>query len=276
MRKSKSQAVKKYSPFLDSTLKEKLEFVKTQSMLFQKTLPPPEKQNELCQWVIQCFKQSAMMFPTKKSSKEVVGEAREWTTLSINKKMKQILNQEKMRQLCQSIFADIVTGVSDTLPEGVVIDFENECITWHEQTFLLDDSVIEIEFLSTDPYRNTWESFDHPLGDKIKATIYMQEKKGSVRAFMKATGDNGQDYFFELKHFSMLFLLDRDRQDLNEVMGYQEAETAPSESSDTVAPKEGETNSEESVTPYISKESGDTGMFILFSMRNQTMFVTTY
>lgn len=86
----------------------------------------------------------------------------------------------------------------------MVINFENETPQWHDMLYQLDDSVIEIEFFSLDPLESRLDSFVHRSKDKIKGTIYIGDDHGSPQAFLKATGDDGSDYFFELTHFSML------------------------------------------------------------------------
>lgn len=276
MKKKKAQATEQYIAGLDSTIKKKLDFVKAQGTFLQRVLSPLERQGELCKFAIKCFERSAIQFPIEKSSEEPASEAREWGSLSELKEMKQFMSQEQMKAICHPISEDPFSLKSDTLPEQVMIDFEEEYLAWHEQMILLDDAVIEIEF-STNPFplvnplMSPMQSINYYLGDKIKATVFIQEKDGKVQAFLKATGDDGEDYFFELSHFSMLFLLDRDQKNLYEGIDCRDAGTLPAESTDAVTPKE-ETEPKE----YTDNEDGDVGMFVLFNKPNRMMFVTTY
>ena len=144
--------------------------------------------------------------------------------------------------------------------------------------YLLDDSVIEIEFFSLDPLESRLESFVHCAKDKIKGTIYIGDDHGSPQAFLKATGDDGNDYFFELTHFSMLYLLDRDIKALSTEAGSENVEPAPTQSSDVDNKKEQEqeTDSVKDLYPDMDVEDGRVGMFTLFSAKYDMLFVTTY
>lgn len=278
MKKKKYQATEQHLIGRDQEMKKKLEFVKTQGTFLRKVLASIEWQTKWTQYIIGCFERSAIQFPIKESSDETTDDAREWASLSDLKRIKQLRTQEQMKEICQSIVNDMNSNKSYIPPRSVVINFENETIQWHDMLYLLDDSVIEIEFFSLDPLESRLESFVHCAKDKIKGTIYIGDDHGSPQAFLKATGDDGNDYFFELTHFSMLYLLDRDIKALSTEAGSENVEPAPTQSSDVDNKKEQEqeTDSVKDLYPDMDVEDGRVGMFTLFSAKYDMLFVTTY
>lgn len=278
MKKKKYQATEQHLIGQDQEMKKKLEFVKTQGTFLRKVLASIEWQTKWTQYIIGCFERSVIQFPIKGSSDETSGEAREWTSLSDLKRIKQLLTQERMKEICQSIVNDMNSSKSDIPPKSVIIDFEKENLQWHDMLYTLDDSVIEIEFFSMDPLESRLDSFVHRSKDKIKGTIYIGDDHGSPQAFLKATGDDGNDYFFELTHFSMLYLLDSDIKALGTEAGSENVEPAPTQSSDVDNKKEQEqeTDSVKDLYPDMDVEDGRVGMFTLFSAKYDMLFVTTY
>lgn len=278
MKKKKYQATEQHLIGRDQEMKKKLEFVKTQGTFLRKVLASIEWQTKWTQYIIGCFERSAIQFPIKGSPDEATGEAREWTSLSDLKRIKQLLTQERMKEICQSIVNDMNSSKSDIPPKSVIIDFEKENLQWHDMLYTLDDSVIEIEFFSMDPLESRLDSFVHRSKDKIKGTIYIGDDHGSPQAFLKATGDDGNDYFFELTHFSMLYLLDSDIKALGTEAGSENVEPAPTQSSDVDNKKEQEqeTDSVKDLYPDMDVEDGRVGMFTLFSAKYDMLFVTTY
>lgn len=285
-KKKKHQAIEQYLIGMDQGLKEKLEFAKTQGTFFQKAMASIERQTRWTQYIIQCFKSSAIQLPNTKSSDEATGEAREWASLSDLKMIKQINTQEWMKNFCQSITDGMHTNKSNISWEGVIINFEDGFLSWHEMSFKFGNSVIDMAFLSPDSFIGKLACFNHSPEDRIKGTVYIGEDHGYPKAVLKATGDDGNDYFFELSHFSMLFLLDRHRELFGEDANGEEVKPAPEESSDESNKKEKEKENEsenkkdtdptEDLWPDIDSEDGKVGMFTLFSMRYNLMFVTTY
>lgn len=287
MKKEKQyQATEQHLIGRDQEMKKKLEFVKTQGTLLRKVLASIEWQTKWTQYIISCFERSAIQFPIKGSSVETTGEVREWASLSDLKEIKQLLTQEQMKTICQSIANDMHANKSYNLPDSVIIHFEDGILEWHEMMYMLDDSVIEIEFFSLDPFESRLESFVHRSKDKIKGTIYIGDDHGSPRAILKATGDDGSDYFFELAHFSMLYLLDRDNKAFDKEMGNGDVVSVPEENSHVDNKKEEEekekkenekkADSMEYLRPDMDREDGEVGMFTLFSKIYDMMFVTTY
>ena len=286
MKKKKYQATEQYLTGRDQEMIKKFEFLKTQGTLLRKVLASIECQTKQTQYVISCFERAALQFPIKESSDELTGEAREWTGLSGLKGMKQLLTQEQMKAICQSIADGIHDSKSYNIPDNVIIRFEDGTLEWHEMMYMLGDSVIEIEFFSLDPLESRLESFVHRFKDKIKGTIYIGDDHGSPRAILKATGDDGNDYFLELTHFSMLYLLDRDNKAFDEEMGSEEVVSVPEENSyvdnkreeEEKEKKENEkkTDPMEYLLPDMDREDGEVGMFTLFSKIYDMMFVTTY
>lgn len=289
MKKNEHQETERYIGGFDKEMKEKLEFVKTQSTFLKKVLAQLERQKEWSQFIIRSFERSAMMLQTKASPEEGVSEAREWPYLSQLKEAEQLLTQEEMRAICQSIAEDSSFDNCVISPEGVIIDFEDESITWHDLIFLLDESVIDFEVFSRDPLGSISQSFNRRVGDRIKATVYIHIKKENnlAEAFLKATGDDGKDYFFELSCFSMLFPLDRTRKDMEEYgcedvkeeADGKDTKTNPAEIPDAGAVGAGSTDSTASAANGDSDadtEKGKVGMFILFSREYRMMFVTLY
>ena len=276
MKKQKYQATEQYLVGRDQDLKKKLEFVRTQGAFLRKALAPFEWQTKWTQYIISCFQCAALQFPIKESSDELTGEAREWTGLSDLKRIKQLLTQDQMKAICQSIANSVSSNKSYTCPESVIICFEDGTLHWHEMMYMLDDSVIEIEFFSMESLESRPESFVHRLEDKIKGTIYSGEDGGSPRAILKATGDDGNDYFFELSHFSMLYLLDRDNEVYGEEAGIENVEPAPVQSSDVDNKKNEKATPVDDPNPDMDREDGETGMFVLFNMKYDMLFVTTY
>ena len=245
MKKKKYQATEQHLIGRDQEMKKKLEFVKTQGTFLRKVLASIEWQTKWTQYIIGCFERSAIQFPIKESSDETTDDAREWASLSDLKRIKQLWTQEQMKEICQSIVNDMNSNKSYIPPRSVVINFENETLQWHDMLYTLDDSVI-----------------DH----------------GSPQAFLKATGDDGNDYFFELTHFSMLYLLDSDIKALGTEAGSENVEPAPTQSSDVDNKKEQEqeTDSVKDLYPDMDVEDGRVGMFTLFSAKYDMLFVTTY
>ena len=277
MKKEKQyQAAEQYLTGRDKEMIKKFEFLKTQGTLLRKALASIEWQTKWTQYIISCFERSAIQFPIKGSSDETTGEAREWASLSDLKEIKQLLTQEQMKTICQSIANDMHANKSYNLPDSVIIHFEDGTLEWHEMMYMLDDSVIEIEFFSLDPVESRLESFIHRFKDKIKGTIYIGDDHGSPRAILKATGDDGSDYFFELSHFSMLYLLDRDNKALDKEAGSENVEPAPAQSSDVDNKKEKEADPIDDLCSDLDREDGEVGMFTLFSMKYDMLFVTTY
>ena len=229
MKKKKYQATEQHLIGRGQEMKKKLEFVKTQGTFLRKVLASIEWQTKWTQYIIGCFERSAIQFPIKESSDETTDDAREWASLSDFKRIKQLRTQEQMKEICQSIINDMNSNKSYIPPRSVVINFENETLQWHDMLYLLDDSVIEIEFFSLDPLESRLDSFVHRSKDKIKGTIYIGDDHGSPQAFLKATGDDGNDYFFELTHFSMLYLLDSDIKALGTEAGSENVEPAPTQ-----------------------------------------------
>ena len=277
MKKEKQyQAAEQYLTGRDKEMIKKFEFLKTQGTLLRKALASIEWQTKWTQYIISCFERSAIQFPIKGSSDETTGEAREWASLSDLKEIKQLLTQEQMKTICQSIANDMHANKSYNLPDSVIIHFEEGTLEWHEMMYMLDDSVIEIEFFSLDPVESRLESFIHRFKDKIKGTIYIGDDHGSPRAILKATDDDGSDYFFELSHFSMLYLLDRDNKALDKEAGSENVEPAPAQSSDVDNKKEKEADPIDDLCSDLDREDGEVGMFTLFSMKYDMLFVTTY
>lgn len=276
MKKKKYQATEQYLTGWDKEMIKKFEFLKTQGTLLRKVLASIEWQTKWTQYIISCFERSAIQFPIKGSSDETTGEAREWASLSDLKGIKQLLTQEQMKAICQSIADGMHANKSYNLPDSVIIHFEDGTLEWHEMMYMLDDSVIEIEFFSLDPVESRLESFIHRFKDKIKGTIYIGDDHGSPRAILKATDDDGSDYFFELSHFSMLYLLDRDNKALDKEAGSENVEPAPAQSSDVDNKEEKEADPIDDLCPDLDREDGEVGMFTLFSMKYDMLFVTTY
>lgn len=277
MKKEKQyQAAEQYLTGRNQEMIKKFEFLKTQGTLLRKVLASMEWQTKWTQYIISCFERSAIQFPIKGSSDETTGEAREWASLSDLKRIKQLLTQEQMKAICQSIADGMDANKSYNLPDSVIIHFEDGTLEWHKMMYMLDDSVIEIEFFSLDPLESRLESFVHRFKDKIKGTIYIGGDHGSPRAILKATGDDGSDYFFELTHFSMLYLLDRDNKAFDEEAGSENVEPAPAQSPDVDNKKENEANPIDDLRSDLDREDGEVGMFMLFSMKYDMLFVTTY
>lgn len=276
MKKKKYQAAEQYLTGQDKEMIKKFEFLKTQGTLLRKALASIEWQTKWTQYIINCFERSAIQFPIKGSSDETTGEAREWASLSNLKGIKQLLTQEQMKAICQSIADGMHANKSYNLPDSVIIHFEDGTLEWHEMMYMLDDSVIEIEFFSLDPVESRLESFIHRFKDKIKGTIYIGDDHGSPRAILKATDDDGSDYFFELSHFSMLYLLDRDNKALDKEAGSENVEPAPAQSSDVDNKEEKEADPIDDLCSDLDREDGEVGMFTLFSMKYDMLFVTTY
>lgn len=277
MKKEKQyQAAEQYLTGRNQEMIKKFEFLKTQGTLLRKVLASMEWQTKWTQYIISCFERSAIQFPIKGSSDETTGEAREWASLSDLKRIKQLLTQEQMKAICQSIADGMDANKSYNLPDSVIIHFEDGTLEWHKMMYMLDDSVIEIEFFSLDPLESRLESFVHRFKDKIKGTIYIGDDHGSPRAILKATGDDGSDYFFELTHFSMLYLLDRDNKAFDEEAGSENVEPAPAQSPDVDNKKENEANPIDDLRSDLDREDGEVGMFTLFSMKYDMLFVTTY
>lgn len=270
------QATEQYLTGRDKEMIKKFEFLKTQGTLLRKVLASIEWQTKWTQYIISCFERSAIQFPIKGSSDETTGEAREWASLSDLKGIKQLLTQEQMKAICQSIADGMHANKSYNLPDSVIIHFEDGTLEWHEMMYMLDDSVIEIEFFSLDPFESRLESFVHRFKDKIKGTIYIGDDHGSPRAILKATDDDGSDYFFELSHFSMLYLLDRDNEVYGEEAGSENVEPAPVQSSGVDNEKEEKAAPVDDLNPDMDREDGETGMFVLFNMKYDMLFVTTY
>lgn len=276
MKKKKYQATEQHLIGRDQEMKKKLEFVKTQGTFLRKVLASIEWQTKWTQYIIGCFERSAIQFPIKESSDETTDDAREWASLSDLKRIKQLWTQEQMKEICQSIVNDMNSNKSYIPPRSVVINFENETLQWHDMLYQLDDSVIEIEFFSLDPLESRLESFVHCSKDKIKGIIYIGDDHGSPQAFLKATGDDGNDYYFELTHFSMLYLLDKDIEALGIEAGSENVEPVPTPSSDGDNKKEQETDSVKDLYADMNVEDGRVGMFTLFSAKYDMLFVTTY
>lgn len=277
MKKEKQyQATEQYLTGRDKEMIKKFEFLKTQGTLLRKVLASIEWQTKWTQYIISCFERSAIQFPIKGSSDETTGEAREWESLSDLKEIKQLLTQEQMKAICQSIADGMHANKSYNLPDSVIIHFEDGTLEWHDMLYLLDDSVIEIEFFSLDPLESRLESFVHRSKDKIKGTIYIGDDHGSPQAFLKATDNDGNDYFFELTHFSMLYLLDRDNKVLDKEAGSENVEPTPAQSSDIDNKEEKEADPIDDLRPDLDREDGEVGMFTLFSMKYDMLFVTTY
>lgn len=276
MKKKKYQATEQYLTGRDKEMIKKFEFLKTQGTLLRKVLASIEWQTKWTQYIISCFERSAIQFPIKGLSDETTGEARKWASLSDLKGIKQLLTQEQMKAICQSIADGMHANKSYNLPDSVIIHFEDGTLEWHEMMYMLDDSVIEIEFFSLDPVESRLESFIHRFKDKIKGTIYIGDDHGSPRAILKATDDDGSDYFFELSHFSMLYLLDRDNKALDKEAGSENVEPAPAQSSDVDNKEEKEADPIDDLCSDLDREDGEVGMFTLFSMKYDMLFVTTY
>lgn len=298
-KKKKYQATEQYLTGRDQELKKKLEFSKTQGTIFRKVLASFEWQTRWTQYIIRCFERSAIQLPIKKSSYEATGEAREWASLSDLKMIKQLNTQEWMKDFCQSITEGMHINKSNIPWESVIINLEDGFVSWHEMAFMIGDSFIEMAFLSSDSLMGKLECFNHSPEDKIKGTVYIGEDHGYPKAVLKATGDDGSDYFFELSHFSMLFLLDRH----NELFGEdaddeavkpapeenseesnkkekdaddKAGKPAPEENSDENNKKEKDENPTEDLWPDTDSEDGEVGMFMLFNMKYNVKFVTAY
>lgn len=267
--KKNNQNLQAAESFLASHNKEdqeKIEFIKTHGKFFRNVLTSLEHQVEKHRFILNSFHRSAIQLPdiykTNSQSKETgeIEQTREWSKLSELQNIKQRMSQEQMETVCKSIAADAASDDSHLL-EYVIIDFNKGRFTWQDMTFLLSHVVIDIEVSSVDTLENLRESYYLPLGGKLNGTIYMCAKDNSVEAFLKAIGDDGKEYFFELSHFSMLFLLDEDHRDMDE-----SKRTFEGGSKETAEP----------LPVEDEKESREVGMFTLFDGTNNLLFVTTY
>lgn len=259
--KKKFQAAENYLTAQAKEFGEKINFVKSHGKFFEKVMYPLENQKEKCCFIIENFQRSALQFPFPSLPEKKTVEAREWPCFLQFKNREQLMTQEKMEAICQSIVNDAYSDNPNIFSEYVIIDFEKGYFTWHEMTYLLNDAVVEIEIDSLNPLEGQKDCFEICLGDRLKGSIYMQDKDGFVQAFLKITGDDGKNDFFELKHFSMLYLL------------HEEALSDENEATDC---KKTEINSIETPVAEHSTEDGKVGMFTLFSKTNHMLFVTTY
>lgn len=244
----------------DKAFQERMEFIKSQGEFFGKVLCSLEKQRQKYQFIIDNFYQSAVQLPNLYKNavpqKEAAEEIREWPRLSLLQSTKQLMTQDQIRTICNSITDYAFNNQSGELYEYAIIEFKEGHLTWHEMTFLRSHSVVTVEITP-----ELTESFDLPMGIGLDATIYMHVKNGYTQAFLKAIGTDGKEYFFQLNHFSILFLLDEDSRDLDE--DRQKLGSYDKEESDGI-PVEGE------------KEEREIGMFTLFNKAYNLMFVSTY
>lgn len=125
--------------------------------------------------------------------------------------------------------------------------------------------------------KNKYQETERYLGFDKEMNI--KKESDSAEAFLKATGDDGKDYFFELSRFPMLFPLDRTRKDMEEGADGKDIKTNPAEIPDAGAAGEVNTDSTASAASEDSDadtEKGEVGMFTLFSREHRMMFVTLY
>lgn len=257
--KKKFQAAENYLTAQTKGFQEQLDFIKTQGAFFEKAMYPLERQREQCRFIIDNFKRSAMQLPFPALPEENAVEVREWPRLSSLKNTEQLLTQEKMETICKNIMNDAYSDDPNILFPYVIIEFEEGHVIWDEMLVPMNDAVIEIEILSVDPLGSRKDCFEIRFGDRLRGTIYMCDRNGSTIAFLKATGDDGKDYYFELEHFSMLFLRLHDSEDENEKSDCKNDD--PGHSEDPAAEDSG---------------NGLMGMFTLFNRRNGLLFTTGY
>ena len=74
----------------------------------------------------------------------------------------------------------------------------------------------------------------------------------------------------------MLYLLDRDNEVYGEEAGIENVEPAPVQSSDVDNKKNEKATPVDDPNPDMDREDGETGMFVLFNMKYDMLFVTTY
>ena len=116
MKKEKQyQPTEQYLTGRDKEMIKKFEFLKTQGTLLRKVLATIEWQTKWTQYIISCFERSAIQFPIKGSSDETTDEAREWASLSDLKRIKQLLTQEQMKAICQSIADQLVCTLTNPI-----------------------------------------------------------------------------------------------------------------------------------------------------------------
>lgn len=255
--KKKFQAAENYLTAQTKGFQEQIDFIKTHGKLFEVIMNSLEKQKENYKFIIEVFQRLAVQlskfYPDTASLKENVEQVHEWACLPLIKNIKQGMTQEQMEAICKSIHEDAYDD------PYVIIEFDEGDFIWDERLILLNHAVVEIEIYSDDPLGGRSDCLDLRLGSRMNATIYMHDKDGWAQAFLKATGDDGKDYYFELSRFAMLFLRIHDPEDENEKSDCKNDE--PDHSEDTAAEDSGD---------------GHMGMFTLFSKSNNLLFTTEY
>ncbi len=292
MKKSELQAAERYLTGLDSAMKEKLEFVKTQGNLFEHVVDSLVLKGRACKVIVDVFKRSAMQLSPTKKPKEDTIETRTWPKLSMFKETKQLHSQDYMRSICQEIekSASGNSSCPDVYSSGtVVIQFEGGMLLQDGlASYCLDDSVMEIEVLSTD-MNSQMECFNLSLSSRLKATVYLGIRDNSPEGFLRATDEDGQDFFCELNHFSILFLLREDKRRL----AMEFASEYNSKESNSFEERTGDNHGDQQENQddhHVEKTVGDvpssvdssdepkneTGMFVLMNKANGVFFASEY
>lgn len=286
---------KEYLIAQDKTLRDKMKFVETQGDFLKKVLEPFEILNKRYPFILDEFYRSATQLPkfygSNGTCKKTSAEVREWPGLSSLLTIEQPMTQDKMKSICHSISDDIRELNYDY--EMAIIEFGEGFATINDGLYDLSNSVVNIEVVSVQE-----ESYDFTLGDRLNATVYIHNKYGHYEALLEAIGPDGKNYYFELKHFSILFLLDETyRLQDEENEEYQKSKVDISEMTSDVNTEdieaEHEKNQEDIVdtsdvsekpiteggenpTTEASKEIRKTGAFVLFDESKDILFATTY
>lgn len=262
--KKKNQAAENYLTAQTKRAQEQIEFMETHGKLFETIMSSHKKQKKNYRFIIEVFQQLAVQlskfYPDTASLKENVEQVHEWGALPLIKNIKQDMTQEQMKAVCKSIYERSRSDNPNVLPEYVIIEFDKGYFTWDDGLIDLNHAVVEIEIATVDPLERRSDCFDLRFGARMNATIYIHERGGRAQAFLKATGDDGNDYYFELSHFAMLFLQLDEPEDENEELDRTN----------------GDTGHIEDTAPEDSSEGRDVGMFTLFSRSNDLLFTTRY
>ena len=109
--------------------------------------------------------------------------------------VQQRLTQDQMRARCEFIQHNVDPGYDYT-----VIEFGKKHQVWNGQGFTLVEMAIRMKLVG---YEAEWNYLDEDVGNNITIFLRGHEYKHS-EAYLKSTGADGIEFFFELDEFSLL------------------------------------------------------------------------
>jgi hypothetical protein len=254
---------------------KRLDFIKSQGEFFKKVLEPLDLWRQIYSLILSEFYQMASdlksYYENKGKPKRAPESLREWPKLSAVMSIEQRRTQEELKKDLDSLLYDYEDGQLDI--ELTIVNFKDGVIVVNDALNYLSHAVINVGIESS-----VVETFSLRFGDRLDATIYLHNMYGSPQALLKAKVADGKDYYFELKHFSILTLLDENNRIYDEEWGENlnsKDNTLPANSEHYEEGQEANTGINETPNqPHVgSKEiPRETGVFAMVDMPKRLFF----